>query len=225
MDYAANFAVVADNQLYIQLVEGVTPEEGRDAVAATAADIPTAVVQTSQEQVDAISDQVNDLLGVVTGLLEMTVLVALVGVTNTMALAVFERTREIGVLCAVGLSRPQTRRMIRFEASIVSAFGALLGVVLGIFFGWAIIRALADEGFDSFVIPWVALAGWVLATAVLGPVRDLAGDTRGQAQRADCHLVRVSTSENGKRPAPHHRALRVRAAAVRSRIFTSFHTE
>lgn len=167
-DYAANYPVRADNQVYVQLAEGVTPEEGRDAVAAVAADVPSAVVQTSEEQVDAISDQVNSLLGLVTGLLGMTVLVALIGVTNTMALAVFERTREIGLLRAVGLNRPQTRRMIRFEASIISAFGALLGVVLGIFFGWALLRALADEGFDSFVIPWGALALWVLATAVLG---------------------------------------------------------
>lgn len=167
-DYVENFPVRADGQVYIQLADGVTPEQGRDAVAAGAADIPSAVVQTSDEQVDDISSQVNSLLGLVTGLLGMTVLVALIGVTNTMALAVFERTREIGLLRAVGLNRPQTRRMIRFEASIISAFGALLGVVLGIFFGWAIIRALADEGFDSFVIPWGALALWVLATAILG---------------------------------------------------------
>jgi len=166
--YAENFPVPADNQLYIQLAEGVSPEEGRDAVQAVAADIPTAVVQTSDEQVDAISEQVNQLLGLITGLLGMTVLVALIGVTNTMALAVFERTREIGLLRAVGLNRTQTRRMIRFEASIISAFGALLGVVLGIFFGWAIIQALADQGFDSFVVPWVALALWVVGTAVLG---------------------------------------------------------
>ena len=167
-DYTANFATASDNQLYVQLAEGVSPEQGRDAVAAVAEDIPTALVQTSDEQVDAISDQVNSLLGLVTGLLGMTVLVALIGVTNTMALAVFERTREIGLLRAVGLNRTQTRRMIRFEASIISTFGALLGVVLGIFFGWALIRALADEGFDTFVIPWATLALWVLATAVLG---------------------------------------------------------
>jgi putative ABC transport system permease protein len=167
-DFDANFAVDADSQVYIQLVEGVTPEEGRDAVAAVATDIPTANVQTNEEFTDSIADQVNSLLGLITGLLGMTVLVALIGVTNTMALAVFERTREIGLLRAVGLNRAQTRRMIRFEASIISTFGALLGVVLGIFFGWAIIQALSDQGFSTFVIPWVALAIWVLSTAVLG---------------------------------------------------------
>ncbi|MDQ3450091.1 MAG: ABC transporter permease [Actinomycetota bacterium] len=166
--YDANFAVDADSQVYIQLADGVSPEQGRDAVAAVTTDIPTADVQTNEELTDSIADQVNRLLSLITGLLGMTVLVALIGVTNTMALAVFERTREIGLLRAVGLNRPQTRRMIRFEASIISTFGALLGVALGIFFGWAIVQALAEEGFTTFVIPWVALAVWVLATAVLG---------------------------------------------------------
>ena len=167
-DYEANFAINADSQVYIQLADGVTPEEGRDAVAAIATDIPTAEVQTNEELTDSIADQVNSLLSLITGLLGMTVLVALIGVTNTMALAVFERTREIGLLRAVGLNRPQTRRMIRFEASIISTFGALLGVALGIFFGWAIIQALAEQGFSTFVIPWVALLVWVLSTAILG---------------------------------------------------------
>ena len=167
-DYEANFAINADSQVFIQLVDGVTPEEGRDAVAAVATDIPTAEVQTNEELTDSIADQVNSLLTLITGLLGMTVLVALIGVTNTMALAVFERTREIGLLRAVGLNRPQTRRMIRFEASIISTFGAMLGVALGIFFGWAIIQALAEQGFSTFVIPWVALVVWVLSTAVLG---------------------------------------------------------
>jgi putative ABC transport system permease protein len=169
-DFNANFPVEADNQVYIQLVDGVSPEQGRDAVAAVAEDVPSANVQTAEEQVDAIADQVNSLLGLVTGLLGMTVLIALIGVTNTMALAVFERTREIGLLRAVGLDRRQTRRMIRFEASIISAFGAVLGVVLGIFFGWAILQALAEEGFSGFVIPWLTLAIWVIATAVLGVI-------------------------------------------------------
>ena len=169
-DYSANFAVDADSQLYIQLADGVTPEQGRDAVAAVATDIPNAKVQTADEQVDAISDQVNSVLDLITGLLGMTVVVALIGVTNTMALAVFERTREIGLLRAIGLNRRQTRRMIRLEASIISAFGALLGVALGLFFGWALIQALSDEGFDSFVVPWLTLASWVVGTAVLGVV-------------------------------------------------------
>ncbi len=161
-DFGANFATDADSQLYVRLADGVTPEEGRDAVAAAAEDVPAANVQTAEELVSSISDGVNAILGLVTGLLGIAVLVALIGVTNTMALAVIERTREIGLLRAVGLDRRQTRRMIRYEASIVSMLGALLGVALGIFFGWAIVRALASEGFGILVIP-----GWTLALAVV----------------------------------------------------------
>ena len=167
-DFGANFATDADSQIYVRLVDGVTPEEGRDAVAAAAEDVPAANVQTAEELVSSISDGVNAILGLVTGLLGIAVLVALIGVTNTMALAVIERTREIGLLRAVGLNQRQTRRMIRFEASIVSMLGAMLGVALGIFFGWAIVRALASEGFGILVIPGWTLALAVAVTGVLG---------------------------------------------------------
>lgn len=96
-----------------------------------------------------------------------------------MALSVFERTREIGLLRAVGLGRRAARWMVRAEASVVSVFGALMGVGLGIFFGWVLIRALSDFGLAVFVIPWLpssasaagvlgSLVFWLAATAVLG---------------------------------------------------------
>ncbi len=168
--FTSEFGSDADSQVYIQSATGFTAEETRDAVAALAADIPSANVQTNEELVDEIGDQVNQILGLITGLLAMTVLIALIGVTNTMALAVIERTREIGLLRAVGLNRRQTRRMIRVEASIVSVFGAILGVGLGIFFGWAILQPLRDEGFTEFVIPFGGLALWIAIAGVLGVV-------------------------------------------------------
>jgi len=164
------FSSDADSQLYIQSAEGFTAEQTRDAVATVAEDIPSANVQTNEELVDEIADQVNQILGLITGLLAMTVLIALIGVTNTMALAVIERTREIGLLRAVGLNRRQTRRMIRIEASIVSVFGAILGVALGIFFGWAILQPLRDDGFTEFVIPFGSLVMWVVIAGVLGVI-------------------------------------------------------
>ena len=97
-------------------------------------------------------------------------IIALLGVTNTMTLSVFERTREIGLLRAVGLRRRQTRRMVRSEAAIIAVFGAVLGIIIGLFFSWAIIQALAEDGFSSFVIPFGTLAIWIVATGVLGIV-------------------------------------------------------
>lgn len=171
--YGANFSADSDNQVYVQVAEGVTPEAGKEAVAAVAEDVPTASVQTTDEFTDSIAEQINGLLNIITGLLGLTVLIALIGVLNTMSLAVYERTREIGLLRAVGLDRRQTRRMIRSEASIISTFGALLGVGLGVFFAWAVLKALESEGFTAFVIPYFSLAIWVVVVTVLGIVAAL----------------------------------------------------
>lgn len=169
-EWVENYGAETDSQLYVNFVEGVTPDEGKITVEALADDIPSINVQTIEEiQTDA-ENQINQLLNLITGLLGLAVIIALIGVTNTMTLSVFERTREIGLLRAVGLSRRQTRRMIRSEASIIAVFGAILGVAIGVFFGWAILRALADEGFSAFVIPFASVIGWILVTGLLGIV-------------------------------------------------------
>lgn len=169
-DYAANYGNSADSQVYVKLAPGVTLEEGKSRLEEFAAGVPTANVQTFEELQSDAEDQINQLLNLITGLLGLAVIIALIGVTNTMTLSVYERTREIGLLRAVGLSRPQTRRMIRSEASIISVFGAILGVGIGIFFGWAILYALRDQGFTTFVIPFGTVALWIIVTGILGIV-------------------------------------------------------
>ena len=110
------------------------------------------------------------MLALLTALLGLTILISLFGVMNTLLLSVYERTREIGLLRAVGLDRTQTRRMIRGEATIIAILGALLGVGLGIFFGWAVVRALAAEGFTGFSVPVPSLLIWIVITAMLAVV-------------------------------------------------------
>ncbi|NHZ70269.1 MAG: FtsX-like permease family protein, partial [Proteobacteria bacterium] len=105
-------------------------------------------------------------LALFTGLLFFAVIIAVLGITNTLTLSVYERTREIGLLRAVGMVRRQVRRMIRWEAVIVATFGAILGVLIGIILGWSVVRALADEGFGAFAIPY----GQVLLALVLAAV-------------------------------------------------------
>ncbi|MFD8159329.1 ABC transporter permease [Streptomyces malaysiensis] len=113
------------------------------------------------------------LVNVLYGLLAMAVVIAVLGVVNTLAMSVFERTREIGMLRAVGLQPEQTKRMIRLESVLISLFGAVLGIGAGIFLGWAAGRLASDsiQGYEM-VIPWgriaVALAGAVLVGVVAG---------------------------------------------------------
>ena len=166
-------------QVYAKAVEGVTADELKAAVEPLLADSPNVTVQTFEDLQSEAEAQLNGVLNFILALLALAVVIGMLGVTNTMALAVFERTREIGLLRAVGLDRRTTRRMVRAEASIVSVFGALMGIGLGIFFGWALIRALEDQGFTVFAIPWLpsslSVAGvlgsllfWLFATGILG---------------------------------------------------------
>ncbi len=166
--YEANFAVNADAQVYFQLAEGVSVEDGKAAIETVAAASPSIAVKTLDETADDLKDQLNQILSLITALLGLTLIISLVGVANTMLLSIYERTREIGLLRAVGLDRKQTRRMVRSEATIISIFGAGLGVGLGIFFGWAVTQALASEGFTAFVIPVGTLVFWIVLIAVLG---------------------------------------------------------
>ena len=169
-EWIENYAIESDSQVFVRAAPGFTAEEVQANLTVLAEDVPTAQVQTTEELASDVEQQINQLLNLITGLLALAVIIALIGVTNTMTLSVFERTREIGLLRAVGLSRLQTRRMVRSEASIIAVFGAVLGIIIGLFFAWAIIRALGEEGFDSFVIPVGTLALWILATGLLGVV-------------------------------------------------------
>ena len=178
-DWVSRFGVEMDSQIDVKAAAGVSADELKAAVEPLVADLPNVEVLTLADQQSQAESQLNGLLNFILALLALTVLIGMLGVTNTMALSVFERTREIGLLRAVGLTRRTTRRMVRAEASIVSVFGALMGVGLGIFFGWVLIRALSDIGLSVFVIPWLpasasaagvlgSLVFWLIATGVLG---------------------------------------------------------
>src|SRR5262249_61662952 len=101
-------------------------------------------------------------------LLALAVVVAVSGVVNTLALSVLERIRELGLLRALGMTRPQLRAMIRWEAVVIAVLGALLGLAVGTFFGWALVRALHDQGITEFAAPVGTLAGFVLAAGLAG---------------------------------------------------------
>jgi putative ABC transport system permease protein len=108
------------------------------------------------------------MLLIINALLGLALVIAVLGIVNTLALSVIERTREVGLLRAIGLSRFQLRRMIRLEAVAIALLGAALGVTMGIVFGLALMTSLRDEGLEVISVPYVQLAGYVVASALVG---------------------------------------------------------
>jgi putative ABC transport system permease protein len=165
-------------------------ERLEQAATASLADFPVAKAQTLAQFKDAQADQVNQLLGLVFALLALSVIVALLGIVNTLALAVHERTRELGLLRAVGMSKRQVRRMVRAESVITALIGAVLGLVLGVVFAVIVSRPLADEGF-VLTFPIVTLVLLTLGAAVAGVLAAIPPARR--ASRVD--VLRAVTTE------------------------------
>ena len=156
------------------VLAAISPGADRDAATLALSELAetygTLQVQTLSEVIANAEAQVDQLLGLFQGLLGLAIIIAVLGITNTLALSVVERKREVGLLRAVGMNRRQVRRMIRWEAVIISVFGALLGVALGTALGWATIVALAEDGLGEFVIPFANLSAYVGLAAVAGVV-------------------------------------------------------
>ena len=148
----------------LTLKPGVSADEGRAVVEKETKAFPNLKVE---DQAQLIADQrknIDGLLNVITGLLVFSVIIAVLGIINTLALSVIERTRELGLLRAVGLSRRQLRRMIRAESVLIAVYGAILGILVGLAYGAALVHALKDQGIDTFAVP-VARLLWVLVAA------------------------------------------------------------
>jgi putative ABC transport system permease protein len=171
------FGTDTDFVVAIKAAPGVTADASRAVIEAAAVDYPNATVRDQAEYRKSQEDQINGLLVMFNALLALAVLIALFGITNTLALSVFERTREIGLLRAVGMSRRQVRRMVRWESIMVAVLGALLGIVIGIFFGIVITAALGSVGITTLSIPvaqivyLVIFGGFVGLIAAILPAR------------------------------------------------------
>jgi len=152
----------------IVLADGVSIDDGEAAVQAVADGFSAPDVQTAAEYTDSVAGEVDQLLNVVYVLLALAIVIALMGIANTLSLSIHERTRELGLLRAVGQTRRQLRAMVRGEAVTVALFGTAGGVGLGLFLGWAMVEALADEGFTSFAVPVASLAVVLAVGAAAG---------------------------------------------------------
>jgi putative ABC transport system permease protein len=126
-----------------------------------------AKIQTRDEFKSNFEAPINKLLNLLYALLALSVIVSLVGIVNTLVLTVFERTRELGMLRAVGMTRRQVRMMIRYESIVTSLMGAALGMVVGIFLAALITHALSSSGI-VFAVPWIEIVYFVLAAIIVG---------------------------------------------------------
>jgi putative ABC transport system permease protein len=166
-----------DALVLLKVRPGVTLAEARRAAASVTRGFPNVKLQDQAQLRETQAKQIDQLLGLITALLGLAILIALFGIVNTLALSIFERTHEIGLLRAVGMSRRQVRTMIRWESVIIAVFGAILGIGVGAFFGWAMVHALRSQGITVLAFParqlfvYVVLAGLAGVIAALFPAR------------------------------------------------------
>jgi putative ABC transport system permease protein len=168
--FTANFPDQMDVQVFMKKADGVPADDALAAVEGVAADYPGVDVLDQTQYKEEQMGFVDQMLGLVYAMLALAIIIALIGIGNTLALSIVERTRELGVLRAVGMTRKQLRSTIRWEAVIIAVQGALLGLLIGVFFGWALVTAMADEGLNTFTVPVVSLVVVVVLAALAGVV-------------------------------------------------------
>ncbi|MFN8168810.1 MAG: FtsX-like permease family protein [Candidatus Nanopelagicales bacterium] len=142
-----------DSAVYVRAADGVDPATVRAELERRLEAFPTVEVQDQASLKEQINGQFDRVFGFIYALLALAVIVAFIGIVNTLALSVHERRREVGLLRAVGTSRPQVRRMVVLEAVLISVFGAALGVVLGVVYGALLQKVLEPQGITDLAVP------------------------------------------------------------------------
>ncbi|GKQ41767.1 ABC transporter permease [Streptomyces sp. A012304] len=162
-----------DSVLYVNAAGGTDADRLRPLLERTLDPYPQVQVRDQADYKELVHDQISVLLYLVYALLGLAIVIAVLGVVNTLALSVVERTREIGLLRAIGLSRRQLRRMIRLESVVIAVFGAVLGLALGLVWGVCTQQVLALQGMEALTVPWGTIVAVVVGSAVVGVVAAL----------------------------------------------------
>ncbi|WP_010592380.1 ABC transporter permease, partial [Rhodococcus sp. P14] len=158
----------ADFVVFVDTAAGSDPDAIRAALEDATKQFVVVQVLDREQFKGQQAAQIDTLLAVLYGLLALAVVIAILGIVNTLALSVVERRREIGMLRAVGMQRVQVRRTIYLESMLIAVFGAVVGLVLGLAFGWGFVRTLADQGLDQIAVPWGQVLGMLVGSAVVG---------------------------------------------------------
>jgi len=167
-ELARHVADDTDVQVMVGLTDGVSVAEARPKLEAITDPYVTAEVQSVDDYKETLGSQLDVVLNLLLGMVVLAIVIALLGIANTVALSVLERTRELGLLRAVGMSRRQLRATIRWESVIIALFGTTLGLAVGVLGGWGMVKAFEDEGFEVFQVPVVTLVVIGVLAGVLG---------------------------------------------------------
>jgi putative ABC transport system permease protein len=167
--YERNFRDQFDFQVYVNAKGGVTPANTA-AIKKVMHQFPGPKVQTRDEYKASQAAQINQFLNLVYVLLFFAIVIALFGIANTLGLSIIERRHELGLLRAVGMTRRQLRSSVRWESVIIALLGTLLGLVIGVVFAWAMVKALHDQGIEQFSLAAPQLLVIVILAAVFGVI-------------------------------------------------------
>ncbi len=190
-DFSANVTSPLDGAILVNSTPGADPDRAKAAIESALAAYPNVTVNDPADITQEAQDSVDQLLGIVTAMLLLAVVVAILGIVNTLVLSVVERTRELGLLRAVGGTRGQVRSVVRRESVLISLLGAITGLTLGVVAGIALSRSLVDEGVTTLAVPVLTLAVYLVVAAAVGVLAAI-GPAR-RASRVD--VLRAITTE------------------------------
>jgi putative ABC transport system permease protein len=173
-EFEENFAEQLDFMVFLKVSEGTSLDDAGTVLDEVVTQFPNVEVNDQAQFKAQQDDLIDQVFGFVLILLVLSVIISAFGIANTLGLSIYERVRELGLLRAVGMQRSQLGWMIVIEAVIVSLLGAVLGIAIGILFGWAMQQALADLGFSVFAIPYGLLVVFAVIAALLGMVAAIA---------------------------------------------------
>ncbi len=166
--YATIVPELLDIQVFGTVAEGANLDTVLADVEEAVSGTPALAVLDRDGFIGDLSSQITSFVTVIYGLLVLSIIIALIGIANTLSLSINERTRELGLLRAVGMNRSQLRSAIRWEAVLISVLGALVGISLGLLLSWALVTSLGGFGLNSFAIPVMPLVVIVVLAALLG---------------------------------------------------------
>jgi putative ABC transport system permease protein len=170
----ANFGgTQQDTLVYVKAKPGQADAARRQIESTLGDQFPNIKINSRSQFQSMQEGTVDQFVAVLVALLVLSEIIAVLGIINTLLLSVYERTRELGLLRVVGMSRTQVRRMVRGESIIIAVIGGIVGLAVGVFWGWAFTTALRDEGLDQFSVPPLQVAGFLVFSVIAGTVAAL----------------------------------------------------